>query len=273
MSFMWCFKNAKAVDSVDLQDRAFHYGDGCFTTARVYQGKFELKKRHFWRLQQSCQYLHLAADLSLIDESLQQLEDIFKTQDGTLKIIISRGVGQRGYSFSNQPADIYVWFYPQSLNESCPQLLETGVLTQVMGMSMPHLVGLKTLNRLEQVLLKHEADELGWNEALVTDVQGLIVEGISSNCFIYLKDTWVTPELRYNGVHGVMRAEILSRMQRHDIAVAHGFIDVDEIPNIQALFFCNALNPMKAVTRLNDTILDEKMCVDLFYTLQLNQMH
>jgi 4-amino-4-deoxychorismate lyase len=86
------------------------------------------------------------------------------------------------------------------------------------------------------VLLKQEADQQQWIEALVTDVQGMIVEGVSSNCFIYLKDTWITPELRYNGVHGVMRAEILSRMEKLNVPVAHGFIDMDEIANIQALF-------------------------------------
>lgn len=44
---------------------------------------------------------------------------------------------------------------------------------------MPNLVGLKSLNRLEQVLLKHEADQQGWAEALVTDVQGTVVEGVA----------------------------------------------------------------------------------------------
>lgn len=270
---MWCFKNAERVVALDLQDRAFHYGDGCFTTARIYRGHFELKTRHLLRLKNSCEYLYLNADLSFIEKSLMQLHSHFDVLDGTLKIIISRGVGQRGYSFSKQPADVYVWFYPQTQSEFSPQLIQTGVLNQVMGMSMPHLVGLKTLNRLEQVLLKQEADQQQWSEALVTDVQGLIVEGVSSNCFIYLKDTWITPELRYNGVHGVMRAEILSRMEKLNVPVAHGFVDMDEISNIQALFFCNALSPMKAVTHLDGKSLDAQICVDLFHTLQLSQIH
>ncbi len=70
---------------------------------------------------------------------------------------------------------------------------------------MPNLAGLKTLNRFEQVLLKQEADQSNWSEALVFDIQGTVVEGVSSNCFIRINDSWITPELRYNGVHGVMR--------------------------------------------------------------------
>ncbi len=53
----------------------------------------------------------------------------------------------------------------------------------------------------------------------MTDVQGTVVEGVSSNCFIRTNEGSITPELRYNGVHGVMRAEILKRMQQHQITM------------------------------------------------------
>ncbi len=107
----------------------------------------------------------------------------------------------------------------------------------------------------------------------MTDVQGSIVEGISSNCFFQINNTWITPELRYNGVHGVMRAEILSRMQHYGVSCEQRFIDMDEIKYIQSLFFCNALSPMKAVTNLNHLNLDTQPCVELFNTLNLSQFN
>jgi 4-amino-4-deoxychorismate lyase len=141
-----------------------------------------------------------------------------------------------------------------------------------MGLSMPQMVGVKSLNRLEQVLLKHEAEQHGWLEALVTDVQGSVVEGVSSNCFILLNDRWISPELRYNGVHGVMRAEILARMQQQGMSCELRMIDMEEIPRFQSLFFCNALSPMKIAKSLNHQYLDVQPCIDLFHRLQLNQM-
>lgn len=153
-----------------------------------------------------------------------------------------------------------------------PKWIESGLLNHALGLNMPHLVGLKTLNRLEQVLLKQEADHQGWLEALVTDVQGYIVEGVSSNCFIRINDRWITPELRYNGVHGVMRATILSRMQQSQIECEQRCISIDEVARIQSLFFCNALHPMKAVVRFNDRALEQQPCLDLFKTLKLNQI-
>ena len=270
---MWCFKNGQPVETIPLLDRAFHYGDGCFSTIRVFQNQIELKKRHWDRLKLACQKLALVVDFEMIEQSLQQLQAQHLILNGTLKIVISRGEGDRGYSLPQHAADIYVWFYPKALDVFQPDFIECGVLNQALGLTMPSLVGLKSLNRLEQVLLKKEADQSGWAEALVTDVQGYIVEGVSSNCFIRLNDTWITPELRYNGVHGVMRAEILDRMQHRGVVCEVRCVELDEVSQIQSLFFCNALHPMRVVTQLGEQPLDSQACRNLFHTLNLTQIH
>ena len=77
-------------------------------------------------------------------------------------------------------------------------------------------------------------------------------------------------------MHGVMRAEILQRMQQHSIACERRQVNIDEIQTIQSLFFCNALSPMKAVETFDldafqQRRLDLQPCVELFETLKLNQ--
>lgn len=273
-----CLKNAIPIESCALSERALHYGDGCFSTIRVVQDLYLLKTRHWARLKFAAERLNLQVDFALIQRSISQL----KAQNsspihGVVKILISRGVGGRGYSMPDQPADIYLYYYPaayacQEPSIPVPEQIETGMLQQQIGLSMPSLVGVKSLNRLEQVMLKHEADQQGWAEALVSDVQNHIVEGVSSNCFIRINDAWITPELRYNGVHGVMRAEILARMQQHQLHCTHAVIDRQDIDQIQSLFFCNALTPMKIVHRLNRRTLAVQPCVELFETLQLDHL-
>lgn len=269
---MLCFKNADLVKNLSLLDRAFHYGDGCFSTARMHENTFELKERHFARLAFAAQRLLLNVDLDLIEQSVRRIQQQYNPMNGTLKVIISRGEGNRGYALPDHAADVYVIFYPQTTTDFQFETISSGILDTAMGLSMPQLVGIKSLNRLEQVLLKKEAQDKAWLEALVTDVQGGVVEGVSSNCFIRINNTWITPELRYNGVHGVMRAEILSRMQKQQIVCEQRYVDMGEISTFQSLFFCNALNPMKAVTDLNALPLDVQPCFELFQTLQLNQM-
>src|SRR5690606_3371437 len=132
--------------------------------------------------------------------------------------------------------------------------------------------GLKTLSRMEQVLLKQEADKRGWPEAMVTAVPGGVGEGVGSNCFIRRDSTWITPVLRYNGVSGGRRAEILQRMQEQGITCQQRCIDMEGITHIQSLFFCNALSPMKIVTQFEQRALDGDACIELFNRLRLNQM-
>ena len=270
---MQCYKNAEKVKQIELLDRAFHYADGCFTTARICNGVIELESLHIARLHLGCERLLLSADLSYIQQTIELFKQDHVNLNGTMKIVVSRGEGQRGYSLPTQPADVWVFFYPQALEALTYSEIDSGVLQLAMGLNMPQLVGVKSLNRLEQVLLKREAEQQGWLEALVTDVQGSVVEGVSSNCFILINDRWISPELRYNGVHGVMRAEILARMQQQGIACELRMVDMEEISRFQSVFFCNALSPMKIAKSLNHQHLDVQPCIDLFYRLQLNQMH
>ena len=270
---MICFKNAQKIDFIPLLDRAFHYGDGCFTTARFHQNVMELESLHRARLKLAAERLYLKFNFDVLEQSLDVLKQQFPSLNGTLKIILSRGEGDRGYAMPEHDADLYVLFYPKATDAFQPEFIHSGVLEQAIGLVMPNLVGLKTLNRLEQVMLKKEAQEKGWLEALVTDVQGSIVEGVSSNCFIQINNTWITPELRYNGVHGVMRAEILSRMHQQGIRCEQGYIDMEEIRNFQSVFFCNALSPMKIVETLNQQPLNTQSCVELFQILNLSQFN
>src|SRR5690606_12367241 len=172
---MLYLKNAQHVSHIDVLDRGFHYGDGCFTTARIRQNGSELYDRHLARLQISNQKLSLNANLDLIAESFLLLQQSESELNGTLKIVLSRGIGQRAYSLPDHPADLWLFYYPQAVQDFKFEQIQSGILQQALGSTMPSLVGLKTLNRLEQVLLKQEADQRGWPEAMATDVQGGVV--------------------------------------------------------------------------------------------------
>ncbi len=97
-----------------MLDRAFHYGDGCFSTARFRQNQIELFDRHLARLQYANRQLSLNANLEFITETLTLLKQAHGELNGTLKIVLSRGVGQRGYSLPDHPADVWGVFLSTS---------------------------------------------------------------------------------------------------------------------------------------------------------------
>lgn len=272
---MLCLKNDKPQDHVSIQDRAFQYGDGCFTTAKVVNNTIVLWSRHQTRLFQHTQQLMLQPDWRCIDQLIDKIQLFtgFLTLNGTLKIIISRGEGQRGYGFSeSQVADCYILFYPNQqslkLNYITADILDSKISSYI----MPQLYGVKSLNRLEQIMLKQEASLKSVSEGLVLDTSNQLIEGISSNCFIYKQGCWTTPKLDHNGIAGVMRAEILDRMQRHDIPCKETIILQHELEEIESLFFCNALNPMQIVTQLGQKALNTSYPETLFQLLTLDHI-
>lgn len=250
------FKDGIACTAIDPLDRAFLYGDGLFTSVRVYDEKPCLWSHHVQRLQQGAERLSLHIDLTKIE--LDVLAKSALLGHGVLKIIVSRGVGARGYLPPNQPAVVYIQLFPQEKNtdDLVKQPIESGLLTGQLGQVMPQLAGLKTLNRLEQVILRQELATHGWVEGLVYDVNGLLVEGVYSNCFFQVDGQWWTPPITNAGILGVMRAELIERMHAQDISLHLQSLHRDEIDRIEAMFFCNALTQIVPVRQLNGRNLD-----------------
>lgn len=245
------YKNGIACTAIDPLDRAFLYGDGLFTSVRVVDGQPCLWSHHLNRLQLGTQRLGL--DVNLQQLELDALQKSSLLGNGVLKIMISRGNGERGYLPPNQPAVVYIQLFQQerSSNSFVKSPIESGLLTGQLGRVMPQLAGLKTLNRLEQVILRQELATYGLTEGLVCDANGLVVEGVYSNCFFLVNGQWWTPPIDCSGILGVMRAELIERMQAKDIPLLFQTLHRDEIGRIEALFFCNALTQLVPVSQLS----------------------
>ncbi|WP_269915294.1 aminodeoxychorismate lyase [Acinetobacter sp. HY1485] len=267
---MLCFKNGEIVEQVALVDRAFQYGDGCFTTIAVRQGTLQLWHHHMARLKYAAQQLFLDIDFQLIAQVQQFWQKYSNEDNGTFKILISRGVGQRGYGFAHTPADIYFFLYPITQQPCAYTQIKSGVLEQKIGLTMPHLVGIKSLNRLEQVILKQEAQQKNYTEAFVFNVANVLVEGVSSNCFIYINQQWYTPSLNQSGVHGVMRKEIMTRMENLGLECIEKDLTYVDLQQAEAAFFCNALYPVQAVSQIDHLLLNCDITQQLFNALTLD---
>jgi 4-amino-4-deoxychorismate lyase len=247
------FKNGTRCDAIDPLDRAFLYGDGLFTSVRVSNGESQLWSRHLQRLKYGAH--QLGFDINFTHFEIDILQKAKLLHHGILKIIISRGSGARGYLPPQQPAVIYIQLFP-SIEESqdvvCKLPIISGLLNSQLGQVMPQLAGLKTLNRLEQVLLRRELASYGWKEGLVCDANDWIIEGVYSNCFFLVDGVWWTPPINCSGILGVMRAEVIERMQSQSIPLCLKTLRRDEDERIEALFFCNTLTQIVPVSALND---------------------
>lgn len=255
---MQTFHQGQPCDAIAPNDRGFLYGDGVFSSVRVREGVPRLWAHHVERMQQAQQRLGLQFDLAELSE--QAFAYAAQLKHGTLKIIISRGVGQRGYLPPSQTAAVYFQLFPSAVRSDEPQAdglfvadqIASGVLQAPrLGHVMPTLAGLKTLNRLEQVLLRQALAQTTWSEGLVLDLDGVVVEGVQSNCWWLRDGQWQTPCLQRAGIAGVMRAEVMQRMQQRQIDFSQVRLHVGELSQIESLFFCNTITGVLAVNNLD----------------------
>lgn len=259
------FSQNQPCEAIPADDRGFLYGDGVFSSVRVREGQLRLWPQHVARLQQAQQRLGLIFDLDLLSQ--QATLHAEQLQQGTLKIIVSRGVGLRGYLPPIQLASVYFQRFNTAKTPTEPQFdglfvadrIASGCLQAPrLGHPMPQLVGLKTLNRLEQVLLRQELVLTGWAEGLVFDLDGDLIEGVQSNCWFLRQGQWQTPCLDRAGIEGVMRAELMQRMQQRQLNFTQVRLPFVALDQIDALFFCNSITGILAVDCLDGRRLETK---------------
>lgn len=227
--------------------RALQYGDGVFTTIAVKQGLPELWPLHLARLQLAVSRLAITApDWQAISDAIYQ-QAAAHTKPAVLKLLLSRGIGGRGYA----PADCtspLVYLYTAAMPDY-RQWQEQGLSVGIAKLQLsiqPALAGLKHTNRLEQVLLKQELAQSGYDDLLVADQQQQLTEATAANIFYQLNNTWYTPPLHLAGVAGVMRQKIL--MSKPEIV--ERTLPLAELAQIQALFLTNALLGIAPVRQL-----------------------
>ncbi len=210
---MKVFFNGKQVDlnSIPFSEvsRGFDYGDGLFETVLVNRGIPVLLKLHLERLDLGAKILDL--DRSILDaQNIQsQVHALWKKENrphwASSKIRIWRSGGQ-GYGNTGLKTNILVSI--NTLESFRKKSIERfGVITSIQNENEV-LSPFKTLNSLKYVLASQEANKNLWEEGIITDTNGLISEGLSSNIF-YFRDSWKTPSLETGCVAGIMRRAIM----------------------------------------------------------------
>lgn len=250
------------VDDTILLDRALHYGDGLFETIAIRSPiqniiQHPLFSYHIKRLQNGCEKLFFP---SLDIKNLtHQINDFLKKSDISdrwiLKIVLTRGVGERGYVIPEpkvlNPNIILIQNkWPNYVVDYSRQ----GIQSEFSGITLypePHIAGVKHLNRLTQILASKQLSKK-CQEALLLDNQGFVIEGIKSNLFAVIDGWLYTPCLEQQGILGVARAWILDYCQRENIPVKIRRIQKFELLNAEHIFVCNSVMGIWPVLKLEN---------------------
>jgi len=208
------------------------------------------------RLATGCKMLCIALPepALLLSEAMSLCAD---ERDAVLKVIVTRGAGERGYALPVQAATTRVLSLSPAVMFP-PAHYRAGVSVRVCDTRLagnPVLAGIKHLNRLEQVLARAEwEDEVA--EGLMLDNNNNVIEGTMSNLFCVQKSengpVLKTPLLTHCGVKGITRENIMKAASVIGVSVQETTLGLADLYRSQELFLCNTLIGIWPVRQLED---------------------
>jgi 4-amino-4-deoxychorismate lyase len=232
-----------------VNDRGLSYGDGLFETALVVDGAVRFLDAHLFRLLADCRRLGIAPPDR--EQLIAEVDAVAHAATGrsVLKIIVTRGVGGRGYRPDpGLQSTRIVALYP------APDISDERIVARWCATPLgrnPRLAGMKHLNRLEQVLAQMEWSDPAVAEGLMLDTEGEVVCGTSSNLFVVRDGVLATPDLRFCGVAGVMRGKVLEAAAQLGIPSSEEPLWPHDIELASEVFVTNAVRGVRSVRTLD----------------------
>ncbi|PZM66624.1 branched-chain-amino-acid transaminase [Paenibacillus dendritiformis] len=214
----WIYLNGQYVTkenaTISVYDHGFLYGDGIFEGIRVYSGNIFKCREHLERLYDSAKSIMLDIPLTLEEMQDAMVETIRRNElrDGYIRLIVSRGAGNLGLDPRRCPqASVIIIveqlaIYPE---EAYRNGLRTVSVSQRRNIPDALNPKIKSLNYLNNILVKIQANLADVGEAIMLNVQGYVAEGSSDNIFIIKKGVVYTPPCYLGALEGITRAAIM----------------------------------------------------------------
>lgn len=234
--------NGRVHSGLDHRDRGLQYGDGVFETMRVRRGSVRLLDYHLDRLYEGCRRLKIGPpDARTLMRELE-MRAALRVQ-GVLKLIVTRGIGARGYRPSgDERCTRVISLHPLPHAAATPAQppVRVRICSTAVG-SNPLLAGLKTLNRLESVMARAEWRDTHIWEGLMLDLDGNVVGGTMSNLFLARGSVLMTPLLDRCGIAGVMRRWVLEQARMLGLRPVEARLRWKELRAAEEVFMTNAV--------------------------------
>ncbi len=231
----------KAEAKISVFDHGFLYGDGIFEGIRLYKGCVFRLDEHLERLEMSAKALCLN-----MPWSRKEISDIVcescrrnKLTDGYIRLVVSRGFGDLGLSPKNCPKPSIICIadsiklYPEELYTTGMKII-TAPTRRVSPAALPPMI--KSLNYLNNILAKMEAQQHGFHECLMLNEQGYVSECTGDNVFLIHKGKLITPASHAGALVGITRQVAIEVAQALKIPVVETNITRYDVWNADECF-------------------------------------
>jgi len=209
---------------VSVFDHGLLYGDGVFEGIRAYNGRVFKLKEHIDRLYSSAHALLLNIPMTQAQLCQATVDTVKanKLKDSYIRLVVTRGVGTLGLNPKSckQPSIIIIagkiQVYPPELYARGMDIVTVPTVRNLHSAVNP---AIKSLNYLNNILAKIEANNAGVEEAVMLNSEGYVAEGTADNLFIVKNGELYTPPLSAGALYGITRATVIELAQQACVKV------------------------------------------------------
>lgn len=240
---MKIYIDGKFVDEKDAKvsvfDHGLLYGDGVFEGIRAYNGRVFRLKEHIDRLFFSAKAILLtipATHTELIEAVVDTCRRN-KLREGYIRLVVTRGVGGLGLNPNRcqRPSIIIIadkiQLYPEEYYEKGLDIITVPTVRNLHSAVNP---AIKSLNYLNNILAKIEANNAGCEEAILLNAQGYVAECTGDNIFMVQGKNLLTPPLYAGALYGITRGVVMELARQDGLVVSennltrYDFFNADE---------------------------------------------
>ena len=227
---------SEADAKISVFDHGLLYGDGIFEGICVYSGSVFRLDQHLKRMYESARTIALQIPLTVAQFKTAIVETVARNnlKDGYVRPIVTRGIGKLGLNPAHcqKPTIIIIpqntETYPLLTAGKKPAKAIVSAIRRTPSYCLP--ASAKTLNYLNNVLAKQQANSAGVDDAIMLDWRGFVSEGTGDNLFVLRSGVLLTPPLHSSVLAGVTRQVVL------EIAAASGIENEERELTIHDLY-------------------------------------
>ncbi|MFC1767088.1 aminotransferase class IV [Candidatus Margulisiibacteriota bacterium] len=218
---------------ISVFDRGLLYGDGLFESIRTYGGKPLMLDEHLDRLYEAAKtiYLQIGISKKALAQAVLKTIKINRFKESYIKVMVTRGVSRtHGLDIKNVKGKPTIIIIVDELKECPPTVYSKGwkaIITSIKREDT--LANIKSLNYINNIEAKIEANKRKANEAFMLTADGYLSEGTTSNLFFVKGKTLYTPSLRTGILEGLTRGVVIKSAKKLKIKVVEGFFKKEKL--------------------------------------------
>ncbi len=246
----------KSQAKISVYDHGLLYGDGVFEGIRAYSGFIFKLKEHIDRLYRSARVIMLGIPLTKEEMINAVLEALRKNnlRDAYIRLIVTRGIGDLGLNPRKCPKPTVI-IITDVIKLHSTEAKEKGIRAMIVWVKRDPVDAtsheVKSLNYLNSILGKIEANIAGFDEAICLDKNGHISEGVAENLFIVENGKIITPPTSTGALIGITRNVVMKFAEKLDYKATERTITPTDLFTADEAFFTGTAAEIVPIVEVN----------------------